>query len=102
MKINQLPYGAHFEYEGEEYIKTGPMFGTGPHGPRVIPRSAILKPIPEATAVPCAVEKVLTRNDVLRAFDAFYTDCRTLVAEDQNDSLALLRDRFLRSLDGVR
>lgn len=25
MKIHQLPMGARFEFEGEEYVKTGPL-----------------------------------------------------------------------------
>jgi len=29
MKIHQLPQGARFDYEGEEYVKTGPLFATG-------------------------------------------------------------------------
>ena len=102
MKIDQLPHGARFEYKGEEYIKTGPMFGTGPRGTQVIPRSAILKPIAEAIAASGSVEAVLPRADVLRAFETFYTDCRTLISDEQHDSLALLRDRFLKSLDGIR
>ncbi|MCX7162613.1 MAG: hypothetical protein NT083_06165 [Rhodocyclales bacterium] len=32
MKIHQLPQGARFEYEGSEYVKTGPLSGTGKEG----------------------------------------------------------------------
>ena len=45
MKIHQLPQGARFEYEDEEYVKTGPLFGTGKAGQRLIPRYAVLKPL---------------------------------------------------------
>jgi hypothetical protein len=43
MKIHQLPPGARFEYEGEEYVKTGPLLGTGKGGQRLIPKYAVLK-----------------------------------------------------------
>lgn len=45
MYIEELPYDACFEYEGEKYIKTGSIFGTGQLGPRQIPKDAYLKPI---------------------------------------------------------
>lgn len=102
MKIDQLAYGARFEYKGEEYVKTGPMFGTGPHGPRVIPRSAILRPIAETTVAAASAKTALRRADVLCAFDSFYADCQALVSNEQRAALALLRDRFLQTLDGVR
>lgn len=102
MKIHQLPDGARFEYKGEEYVKTGPMFGTGPHGPQLIPRSAVLRPIGEREATRETRNDVVARAEVLRAFNAFYTECRALVPDKQQTTLESARGRFLASLDGGR
>ena len=102
MKIHQLPDGARFEYKGEEYVKTGPMFGTGRHGPQLIPRSAELRPIGEPGDAREGGNDVVARAEVLRAFNAFYAECRALVAGEQQTALELLRGRFLASLDGDR
>lgn len=98
MKIHQLPDGARFEYKGEEYVKTGPMFGTGPKGPQLIPRSAILKPL-GATSAAESVRDRIARAKVVDAFSAFYAECRLLVPEEQQPRLDSLCDRFMRSLD---
>jgi len=101
MKIHQLPDGARFEYKGEEYVKTGPMFGTGPNGPQLIPRSAVLRPIGEREATREARDDVIASEEVVRAFNAFYAECRALVPDEKQTTLELLRDRFLKSLDGA-
>ena len=98
MKIYQLPDGARFEYKGEEYVKTGPMFGTGKNGPQLIPRSAVLKLIGESEAARKVVKDCVSRAEVLRAFNAFYTECRTLVPDGQQTTLESIHDQFLTSL----
>jgi uncharacterized protein (DUF1330 family) len=45
MKIHQLPMGARFEYEGAEYVKTGPQLASGAGGQKLIPKYAVLKPL---------------------------------------------------------
>ena len=102
MKIHQLPDGARFEYKGEEYVKTGPMFGTGQNGPQLIPRSAELRPLGEPGETHGTRNDVVAKAEVLRAFNAFYAECRALVAGKQQTALELLRGRFLASLDGNR
>lgn len=100
MKIHQLPIGARFEFQGEEYVKTGPLLGTGKGGQRLIPKYAVLKVLGEAQAVPQAAGSApLSRADVLAAFEIFCADCRALMAEDARPSLESARQRFLKTLD---
>jgi hypothetical protein len=99
MKIHQLPNGARFEYEGEEYVKTAPLFATGKGGQRLIPKYAVLKPLGAAEG---AGEKskndALSRPKVLKAFETFYAECRRRLPEDQQLALAAAREQFLQAL----
>ena len=68
MKIHQLPLGARFEYEGQEYVKTGPLFGTGPAGQGLIPKYAVLRPLDAVDASRAAapsgtVPRAVTGNE---------------------------------------
>lgn len=103
MKIHQLPMGARFEYQGQEYVKTGPLFATGSAGQRLIPKHAVLKPLGD-TAAPQkpAPTATVPRTDVLAAFDAFCAECGALVPDDRQAALAAARERFLKALDGLR
>lgn len=78
------------------------MFCTGPNGPQLIPRSAELRPIGEPGDARWTGNDVVARAEVLRAFNAFYAECRVLVPGEQQTALELLRRRFLASLDGGR
>lgn len=99
MKIHQLPMGARFEYEGEEYVKTGPLIAAGKAGQRMIPKYAVLKPLGGVeAAAPPASRATLPREEVLGAFAAFYADCRSLVPADRRQALEDARERFLRAL----
>ena len=92
--------GARFEYEGEEYVKTGPLFATGKGGQRLVPKYAVLKPIGEVVRNPeVTTDKVLNRANVRKAFDAFYFDCKILVPELHQESIEKARDRFLSALE---
>ncbi len=99
MKIHQLPLGARFEYEGEEYVKTGPLFATGRAGQRLIPKYAVLKPIGDTPppAGPAAAEN-LPRARVLAALDRLVALGDGLVPEDRRDDLAAARAAFLEDL----
>jgi hypothetical protein len=102
MKIHQLPPGARFEYEGEEYVKTGPLFGTGKAGQRLIPKYAVLKPldgVPSASVSEKKNADALSRKAFQKAFDTFYAQCEALVPEDKQASLQAVRDGFLNALD---
>jgi hypothetical protein len=99
MKIHQLPEGARFEYEGEEYVKTGPMFATGKRGQRLIPKYAVLKPLGTLDAVPAKAESdTLPRTAVRAAFDAFYAECMRCVPEDRRPAVDAARARFLAAI----
>lgn len=97
MKIHQLPLGARFEYEGEEFVKTGPMFATGKSGgQRLIPKYARLKVLGDAGSVPD--KKALAKVAVLGAFETFYATCRQLAPEDKHAELTAARERFMKAL----
>ncbi len=99
MKIHQLPQGARFEYEGEVYVKTGPLFATGPQGARLIPKYARLTPLdgPAATA-PTPAAAAISRHVVHTAFDVFYARCEAVVPASGHAALAAARDEFLKAL----
>lgn len=100
MKIHQLPHGARFEFEGEEYVKTGPLIGTRNGGQqRLIPKYAVLKPLDAAVAAPAAESVAIARADVLAAFEAFSAECVRLVGEEGRPALTAARERFLKALD---
>lgn len=97
MKISQLAKGARFEYEGEEYVKTGPLFATGKGGPRLIPKYATLKPLdtPEAAGENTSL---VSKRVVIGAFDAFFADCAAFVPADRRSLLEEGRARFLKAI----
>ncbi len=100
MKIHQLPQGARFEYEGEEYVKTGPLFAAGKGGQRLIPKYAVLKPLGEVAEITRKVAgDSISRTAVLAGFAAFYADCRDLVPEDKHALLNAAHQRFLGIFD---
>ena len=101
MKIHQLPDGARFEYKGAVFVKTGPMFGTGPHGPQLIPRAAVLQPLGESEATSATASNRIAKATIENAFSAFYADCQALVPEERQGEMALLRERFLTSIDSA-
>jgi len=99
MKIHQLPEGARFEYEGEEHLKSGPMFATGRNGRRMIPRYAVLKPLGAlASEAPPAKGDMLPRARVLAAFAAYDEECARQLPPEQRAALAAARERFLAAI----
>jgi len=98
MKIHQLPMGARFEYEGKEYVKTGPMFGSGEGGQRLFPKYAVLKPLGEHAVVETRKSETLPRTAVLKAFDVFYAECATLVPMPKLLRLQAAKERLLKAL----
>ena len=99
MKIHQLPIGARFEFEGEEYVKTGPMFATSQGGQRMIPKYAVLKPLGGVDAAPdTGQSETVLRAEVLKAFGTLYLRCATLVPEVNRGELEAARGAFLKTL----
>ena len=96
MKIHHLPNGARFEYEGEEYVKTGPLFASGKGGQRLIPKYAVLKPLGDVQVVPeKPAPDSLSRGMVLAAVEAFYTECKALVPESRQPEMDAARVRCM-------
>ena len=93
MKIHQIPLGARFRYQGEEFVKTGPMFGTGKDGQRVFPRYLVLEPLDELP--PPEAPAPLSRPQLRRAFDAFCAECAPLVGDTGRATFLRARQRFL-------
>jgi len=99
MKIHQIPMGARFVYEGEEYVKSGPMVATGKTGQRLIPKYAALTPIGDLPVAPAPkATEPLQRDTVLQAFDTFCTRGSCLVPADKRSEFDAGREEFLRSI----
>lgn len=98
MKLQHLAIGDRFEYDGEVYVKTGPLTAASEiGGQRVIPRSAVLRPL--VVAEPAAAKSTgLERQQVAAAFATFYASCSGLVGENDRRELELARRRFIASL----
>ncbi|PKO88444.1 MAG: hypothetical protein CVU18_07450 [Betaproteobacteria bacterium HGW-Betaproteobacteria-12] len=99
MKLQHLAIGDRFEYNGDVYVKTGPLTAASEKGgQRVIPRSAVLRPVGAADAAPAAASSSLERQRVAAAFATFYASCSGLVGDNDRRELDLARRRFLSSL----
>jgi hypothetical protein len=101
MRIHQLPIGTRFEYNGQEYVKTGPMIGTSDAGQRLIPKHAELRPLDNVEmAREEKPSETVPRTDVLKAFETFYRQCEALVPETRRAALETARDCFMKALGG--
>lgn len=102
MKLQQLPMGARFEYQGAVYVKTGPMMATAESGEKkLIPRYAVLKPLdPMPAAADPKAARQLPELAVLAAFDKFFMACTRLVDESGRFELARARQDFLNAIKG--
>lgn len=100
MKLQHLQMGARFEYEGNVYVKTGPMTASSEQGgQRVIPRYATLKPLDmPATESKAPIKGRLEAVRVRAAFERFYESCEGLVSEEGRTELALARQAFLEAI----
>ena len=97
MKLQHLPLGARFEYEGVVYVKTGPLTASSEAGgQRIIPRHAMLRPLD----LPATEGKGRLGAPVVRkAFNAFFETCKQLVGEAGQAELEQARQRFLKAID---
>lgn len=97
MKLQYLPIGARFEYEGAVYVKTGPLTASSEvGGQRIIPRHAVLRPLD----LPAGEGKGKLEAPVVRkAFNAFFETCNRLVGEAGQAELEQARQRFLKAID---
>ena len=102
MKLNHLPIGARFEYEGQIYTKTGPITATAERGgQRMIPRHATLRPVDGCPPPPPdTVGSKLDEKSVLEAFEAYHAIALRLTEGLGKAELELARARFLATLAG--
>lgn len=100
MKLQLLPMGARFEYEGQVYVKTGPLTAASEKGgQRMIPRSAILRPLDSfPTDNKPSQRRQLDEITVLTAFEEYHATASGLADEAGLLELESARERFLRSL----
>lgn len=100
MKINLLPIGARFEYQGEIYTKTGPITATADKGgQRMIPRHAALRPVDGHVPPPNpARTRQVDEQTVITAFDAYHTLALRLADGMGKAELEQARMKFLASL----
>ncbi|WP_374500120.1 hypothetical protein [Zoogloea sp.] len=101
MKLNHLPIGARFEYEGQIYTKTGPITATAEKGgQRMIPRHAVLRPVDGHTPPPApAATRQLNEARVLAAFEAYHATALRLTEGLGKAELEQARMRFLATLE---
>jgi hypothetical protein len=99
MKLQDLPVGARFEYQGRIFVKTGPITATAEDGgQRMIPRYADLRPLDPLPEKQPASRRKLDEAVVQAAFDEFYLACSRLMDEFSRPQLAAARQRFLAAL----
>lgn len=100
MKLQHLPIGARFEYEGQIFTKTGPLTASAERGgQRIIPRYAVLRPLDAAPAEgargkPGQVDMLKVQT----AFSTFHETCRELVDESAWPALEAARRAFFAAL----
>jgi len=100
MKLQHLPIGARFEYEGVIHVKTGPMTASSEAGgQRIIPRHATLKSLEEPAAESKApIKGRLEAVRVRTAFERFYEISQRLVGETGQAELKQARQTFLDAI----
>ncbi|WP_371322688.1 hypothetical protein VX159_09695 [Dechloromonas sp. ZY10] len=102
MRLQHLAIGARFEYEGQVYVKTGPLTASAEQGgQRMIPRYADLKPL-DVEASPTAGEGGgRVREDDVRvraAFNHFCSKLRPLLTPEQGEVFDEAAAEFCRKL----
>lgn len=95
-KFTLLPVGECFEYQGENYTKTGPLTASSLTGnrQRMIPRSALVKSLQQAEEArsPAQKEEINLRASLVReAFEHYHNGCLEwlrLAEQELNDNTA--------------
>lgn len=101
MKLQDIPIGGRFEYEGKVFTKTGPLTASSEQdGQRMIPRYANLRLLdqPALEERPGGVRRRLDETAVKTAFHAFYERCAGLVDSAALPALAEAREDFMAAL----
>ena len=104
MKFQLLAVGARFEFEGKEYVKTGPLTASSDGVQRMIPRFAVLKLLDASVEPARKTQRKLDEAIVLAAFETFFAESTRLLQTLPSDAdqartclaeLAAARQRFL-------
>jgi hypothetical protein len=110
-KFTQLITGDSFDYQGQTYLKTGPLTACNidSGGQRMIPCSALVHPITAPHAPPPEVTpQQLPADRVLAAFEHYHNGCLEWLrlteelddelAKKMREAMAIARQRFLADL----
>jgi len=109
-KFALLAIGDSFEYQGEQFSKTGPLTASRANGTqRMIPRSAVVTPLAERSAPVVKVEaKELPAEQVLEAFEHYHKGCKEWLAMTKevdeglaatiSEAMEKAREKFLAEL----
>ena len=98
MKIHELPLGTRFAWQGQTYVKSGPLFADGEDGRRMIPRHAVLQPLDPVVTPPVARPASIPAADVCAGVEALLADCRSQLPAEHHDRLAAACARLLAKL----
>ena len=98
MKLQHFAIGERFEYEGQTFVKTGPLTGSSEAGEQqLIPRHATLNPIATAPSE-ISARAQLTEAKVRNAFDHFYQTSERLTDSAGRAELETARAEFFAAL----
>ncbi len=113
-KFSLVPIGETFEYQGEQYTKSGPLTASRlkKGSQRMIPRSAVVAPLSGSTSPPPeATEKALPADQVIEAFEHYHNGCLEwlgmtkevdkALAANIREAMKKARERFLTELQGL-
>jgi len=113
-KFTQLAIGESFEFQGERFLKVGPLTGRNltTNHQRMIPRSAVVMPLNGETAAETPrSQRELPEALVLEAFEHYHKGCLewlqlteeadSELAQRIREAMALARKRFLQELQQI-
>jgi hypothetical protein len=111
-KFTQLASGESFEFQGEQYLKAGPLTARSVASgtQRMIPRSALVTPLGETAPTPAEVEqRTLPAAQVVTAFEDYHRGCLEWLqmieeldaetADKIRTAVQTARERFLAELE---
>ena len=100
MKLQDIPVGFRFEYQGRVFVKTGPITATAQNGHQcMLPRHAALRPLDALPEKPPARQRTLDEARVRAAFDEFYRTCFRITDDFSRAELEAARRRFIAALE---
>jgi hypothetical protein len=99
MRLQDIPIGTRFEYQGQVFVKTGPITAASEAGgQQMIPRYVVLKLLDPLPETPPASSRTLDETKVLAAFDMFYRTCFRITDDFSRAELEAARRRFIAAL----